>query len=349
MINFIQQIGIGVFDIDSAFRWIRIKFRMDIPIFNDKGEPVHMIRHTGGHLQKRHAILAASLQGGSGFEIWQYTSRMPEPPVFPVKIGDLGILIAKIKAHDIQSAFSTFKERGIQILGCISKDPADRDHFFIKDPFGNIFQIIRDEHRFSREKWVTGGVCGCIIGVSDIEKSLPLYKDILGYDKVLYNKTESFEDLGPLPGGKEKIKRVLLTTTREPKGAFSRLVGPSQIELVQMLKNKPRKIFDDRFWGDLGFIHLCFDVHDMMGLEKECAQKGFPFTVDSPDPFNMGGVECHFSYIEDPDGTLIEFVETYKIPTVKKLGWYLDLKKRDPEKPLPNWMIKLLSLSRVKD
>ncbi len=148
---------------------------------------------------------------------------------------------------------------------------------------------------------------------------------------------------------KEKIKRVLLTTTRVPKGAFSRLVGPSQIELVQMLKNKPRKIFDDRFWGDLGFIHLCFDVHDMMGLEKECAQKGFPFTVDSPDPFNMGGVECHFSYIEDPDGTLIEFVETYKIPTVKKLGWYLDLKKRDPEKPLPNWMIKLLSLSRVKD
>jgi hypothetical protein len=52
--------------------------------------------------------------------------------------------------------------------------------------------------------------------------------------------------------------------------------------------------------------------------------------------------------VEDPDGTLIEFVETHKLPVLKKIGWYLDLKKRPAEKPLPRWMLKALRFSRVK-
>ena len=36
--------------------------------------------------------------------------------------------------------------------------------------------------------------------------------------------------------------------------------------------------------------------------------------------------------LKTPDGTLIEFVETHKVPVLKKLGWYLDLRKRDPKK-----------------
>jgi len=34
----------------------------------------------------------------------------------------------------------------------------------------------------------------------------------------------------------------------------------------------------------------------------------------------MGEASGHFAYVEDPDGTLIEFVETHKIPIIKKLG-----------------------------
>jgi len=37
------------------------------------------------------------------------------------------------------------------------------------------------------------------------------------------------------------------------------------------------------------------------------------------------------------------------MPVLKKLGWYLDLRKRPPAKPLPQWMIKALGLSRVRD
>jgi len=349
VINCIQQVGLGVSDIQGSFRWIRKTFGMDIPIFDDEGEPVHMTRYTGGKLQSRRAILAASLSGGSGFEIWQYTSREPKGPDFTVKLGDLGIFAAKIKAFNVGRAYETFKKRQIELLGGIYRDPAGKEYFATRDPYGNIYQVTGGEQWFSKRPGATGGVAGCVLGVSDIDHSLGLYKGILGYDRVVYDETGVFDSLESLPGGKEKLRRVLLEPSREPGGIFSRLVGPSQIELVQALTRSGRKIFENRYWGDLGFIHICFDVYDMKRLKEECEKGGFTITADSGDAFDMGEASGHFTYIEDPDGTLIEFVETYKIPLLKRLGWYLDLKKRDPEKPLPDWMLRLLALGRVKD
>jgi hypothetical protein len=46
---------------------------------------------------------------------------------------------------------------------------------------------------------------------------------------------------------------------------------------------------------------------------------------------------------------LIEFVETHRIPIAKKIGWYLDLRKRNPKKPLPSWMLRALRFNRVND
>jgi len=63
----------------------------------------------------------------------------------------------------------------------------------------------------------------------------------------------------------------------------------------------------------------------------------------------MGKAAGHFSYCEDPDGTLIEFVETHKIPIIEKIGWYLNIRDRNPDKPLPDWMLGMLALNRVKD
>jgi hypothetical protein len=63
----------------------------------------------------------------------------------------------------------------------------------------------------------------------------------------------------------------------------------------------------------------------------------------------MGEAAGHFSYVEDPDGTLIEFVETHKIPIIKKLGWYIDLwKRKDVTKPLPDGVLKNLRFMKVR-
>ena len=225
--------------------------------------------------------------------------------------------------------------------------------FFIKDPFGNIFQLVEATDWFRNENKSTGGSYGAIIGVSDIEKSMVVYSEILGYDKIVYDSTGIFPDLANLPGGTDYCRRVLLRRSESFSGPFSKLLGNSEIELISTTGGPGKKIYENRLWGDPGFIHLCYDMRGMDELRKFCSEKGFPFTVDSKkshegSSFDMGEAAGHFSYIEDPDGTLIEFVETHKVPILKKLGWYLDLSKRDPKKSLPDWILKTMRFSRVK-
>ena len=344
----IQQVGIGVPDKEKAWQWYRQKFGMDIPIFEDAAEAPHMSAYTGDEVQSRTATLAFNIQGGGGFEIWQFTSRNPDPPEFEVQLGDTGIFASRIKTRSIVESFDRYKEQGVTMVNGIVQGPAGHSHFFIKDLHGFIFQVVEGNSWFTSDKHHTGGQAGCLIGVSDVEQSLEFYRDLLEYDQIIYDEEGIFNDLSGLPGGNQPVRRVLLAHSEPRKGSFSRLIGPSRIELIQALDRKPNKIFRNRYWGDLGFIHLCFDIKGMEHLEKECKERGFPFTVNSADSFDMGDAAGHFSYIEDPDGTLIEFVETHRIPIWKKVGWFMDVKKQNPEKPIPNWMLHFLKLSRVR-
>ncbi len=299
--------------------------------------------------------MVLNLMGGGGFEIWQYKDRQPQPPRHAMQIGDLGINVVKVKSKDVADTYRKFREMGLQILGDLRKDPAGRDVFFLRDPWENIFQVVPGKGWFRNEKKNTGAAYGAVIGSSDIDRSLDFYRDILHFDTVVYDKEGIFDDLAVLPGGEYPVRRMLLEQSAGPLGAFSRVFGPAQIELIQVKGRNPGKLFEGRYWGDLGFIHICFDIQGMEALREKCSEKGYPFTVDSmkatrDGSFNMGeDAGGHFSYVEDPDGTLIEFVETHHMTVVKKIGWRINLRKRDPEKSLPDWLLKALRFSRVKD
>ncbi len=348
IISGIQQIGIGVPNADEAWNWYRKIFGVDVPMFKEAAEAALMLPYTGGEPRSRYAILALNLNGGGGFEIWQYTSRKPQPPSFEPQLGDLGIFIAKIKSIDVEKTYQYYQTEGVNLLSEIKTSPDGQPTFFLKDPYNNIFQIVPSDNWFQvPKKHSTGAAYGCIIGVSEIDQSLPLYQELLGYDTIVYDQTDSFDDFADLPSGQSKVRRVLLRHSQDRLGAFSPILGASEIELVQAQDKEPRKIYENRLWGDLGFIHLCFDIRNMEALGKKSTALGAPFTVNSGD-FNMGEAAGHFTYVEDPDGTLIEFVETHKVPVAKKIGWYLNLKNRVPEKPLPRWMLKSLGFNREK-
>ena len=349
----IQQIGIGVLNIEEAWPWYIRQFGMDCRIFEDEAQAKLMLPYTGGKPQSRHAVLALNLQSGGGFEIWQYKGRDPLNIKEEVTIGDLGILGCKIKVKNIEESFNLFKKNGVSLKGEISKDPSGNRTFYLMDPYRNIFQMVEADTWFMNEIKGTGGSYGAIIGVSDIEKARVVYSDILGYDQVIYDSTGIFPDLANLPGGNKECRRVLLKCSDPFRGPFSKVFGQSIIELISSTDKPGKRIYENRFWGDPGFIHLCYDMQGMDNLREFCSEKGFPFTVDSQkshegNSFDMGEAAGHFSYIEDPDGTLIEFVETHKVPILKKFGWYLDLRKRDPGKSLPVWILKTLRFSRVK-
>jgi hypothetical protein len=124
-------------------------------------------------------------------------------------------------------------------------------------------------------------------------------------------------------------------------------MGPSHIELIHSPDIQPVKLYENRWWGDPGFIHICFDIRGMAGIKQTAEAMGHPFVCDSGADFQMGAADGHFTYIEDPDGTLIEFVETFKIPVLKRFGLYLNLKNKDDYKPLPRYITKALRFLRV--
>ena len=352
VISGIQQMGIGVLNVKEAWDWYNRHFGMDCRVFEEEAEAKLMLPYTGGEPRSRHAVLALNLQSGGGFEIWQYKGREPVAKKDQIRIGDLGILACKMKTRNSLNTLASFRAKGVSVPSSVTTDPSGKKTFYMRDLYGNLFQIVEAYDWFRNEKKMTGGSYGAVIGVTNIEKSRVVYSDILGYDDLIYDKTGIFEDLSELPGGENECRRVLLRRSIPFAGPFSKVLGNSEIELISTI-TPGKKTYDERFWGDPGFIHLCYDMRGMDELKSFCDEKGFPFTVDSKtshqgNVFDMGEAAGHFSYIEDPDGTLIEFVETHKIPMLKKLGLYLDLRKRDPQKSLPDWMLNTLKFSRVK-
>ncbi|HLG03188.1 MAG TPA: VOC family protein, partial [Bacteroidia bacterium] len=148
IISGIQQIGIGVADVKEAFTWYRRHFGMDIPVFEEAAEANLMLPYTGGKPQKRHAILAVNMKGGGGFEIWQYTSRVPEAANFELQAGDTGIFSARIKSADVKGSFEFLKSKGAVLLNGLEFSPDGQPHFFLKDPYDNIFQVVPGKEWF---------------------------------------------------------------------------------------------------------------------------------------------------------------------------------------------------------
>lgn len=344
-ISGIQQLGIGTVDFRKSWDWYIEMFGADTKILEDDTVAERMLPYTGGVPQKRHACIAMNLQGGGGFEIWQYSHRKPEPCPFTIAVGDLGVFAAKLKCLDIKAFHKQISSKWADVTEP-SLLPDGTPCFYVKDLFGNIFQMVERKDVYINQGKLTGGMAGAVIGVSDMDRSVKFYKEVLGYDIMKCDVVTTFEDCPLLPQAEKKCRRVILASPKRT-GAYADLLGDSTIELVQALEHTPRKIYEGRYWGDPGFIQVCFDVTGMRELGKFCAEKGHPFTVDScpsGEVFDMGDASGHFTYIEDPDGTLIEFVETHKIPIAKKLGLVIDMKKRKPGKPLPKFLFKLMGL-----
>lgn len=344
IINGIQQIGIGVVDANKVFNWYRKYLGFDILVFQDVAPANLMTRYTDGMIHNRYAMLAMNMIGGGGLEIWQYKDRIPKHATEPFLLGDLGINVMKIRSNAIEKVHETLKQLTPQFLTSIENET----HFFFSDPWGNLVQVVHDDYCFCKTSSSSGGVLGAIVGVSNMDTALNFYQRLLGYETQVSERSEVFTDFKELAGAQYTFRRILLKHPKKQVGGFGELYGPSEIELIQVLDREPVKIYKDRLWGDLGYMHLCFDVSGIDVLYAEAEKLGYGFTVDSANSFDMGEAAGRFGYVEDPDGTLIEFVETHKVPIIKNLGIYINLKKRNPIKPLSRFLVKALRFHRVK-
>ena len=350
-INGFQHLGVGVKNHEESWKWFRKYFKMDIPFFNAVAEAPLMDVYTHGKTINKRAAMVYNLKGGTAMEVVSPVSFDARPPKEETRLGDIGIYIGTFKSSDVEASRELFVKDGIPV-GDITKTPDGNKTFFVKDNNGLTYQVIPGENWFSNMKFPSGGIAGCTVGVKDIEKSLYFYKNLLGFSEVVYDEIGVFEDYSSfVDGGKGKFRRIKLIQPKPVYGRFSALGGEQFIELVQSVDDyEVKKIWTGRIWGDIGFVHLGMDVIGLKSLGKKLADAGHPFTCDTEDVLSMGdSTKVHCTYIDDPDGILVEMIEVFKIPLVEKWGFYLDLTKKDYKKPLPNLLLKMMRFMRVKN
>ena len=114
----VQQVGVGIKDVVEAYNWYIKAFGVDILVADALGVAERMLPYTGGKPRPRRAVLAANLKGGGGLEVWQPMDNNITPPKEAAALGDYGIAVCKVKALEIERAYSHFGQlEGASLLG----------------------------------------------------------------------------------------------------------------------------------------------------------------------------------------------------------------------------------------
>ena len=129
--------------------------------------------------------------------------------------------------------------------------------------------------------------------VSDMEKSLKFYKDLLGL------KIKSLVDEEG-----EYLDNML--SHKDVKSKIVKLYADNGNTLVELIMSKSHENKKDRNFFTIGASHCAFTVDDLQKTYEYLLKNGVKFNAppqSSPD----GNVKVTFC--EDPDGTPIELVE----------------------------------------
>ncbi len=132
------------------------------------------------------------------------------------------------------------------------------------------------------------------ISVSDLERSVQWYQDVLGME--VYRRAENTSQELALTVGVSQV---------HTKTALLRLPGkPFYIEMAQYLKPKGRTITSGAN-QEVGAYHLGFQVSDIEATYQRMLARGVRFK-SSPVLFPSGAKATYFL---DPDGIILELIQ----------------------------------------
>jgi len=135
------------------------------------------------------------------------------------------------------------------------------------------------------------------ITVSNLERSLAFWRDVLGFDlsHTAHQKGELAKEITGVEGA--EIKLVVLKAP-----------GGHKVELLQYLAPPDRKCVDLRPC-DLGSVHVALLVDDLDAVLERIAASGWN-VAGKPQTLTKGpNAGKRVVYVRDLDGTTIEFME----------------------------------------
>ena len=136
------------------------------------------------------------------------------------------------------------------------------------------------------------------ITVSDLERSLAFWRDVLGFE---------FSHRSRQAG--EMVTEITGVANAELELAVVKAPGGHKIELLQYFAPPDRKSDVDLRPCDVGAAHIAFTVEDLEPLLARVAQSGWK-AAGRPQTIPAGpNAGKRVIYVRDPDGTTIEFME----------------------------------------
>ena len=333
-ISGIQQVGVGTENFRKSWNWFIRMFGTDVKILEDDTVAERMLPYTGNQPQKRHACIAVNLQGGGGFEIWQYSERKPQPVGFDIAVGDLGVFAAKLNCRDIPACHQALKAKwdAVSDVGAL---PDGTPCFYVKDLYGNCFQLVQTDYIYIDEGKLTGGMAGTVVGVTDMDKSIAFYREILGYDTVKYDETGVFADWSP-SGRRRKVPPRPDGPFEAPPGGLLRPDGPGLHRTGAGAGPHPAKDLRGPLLGRPG-------LHPDLLRRHRDAGTGEILRGEGPS-LHRGQLprRHHLRH-----GRRLRPLHLHRGPGRHP---YIDMKKRDPRKPLPKFLFRAMGLvSREKE
>jgi len=150
------------------------------------------------------------------------------------------------------------------------------------------------------------------VGVSDMDASLSFYAD-LGFRDVAFDVTTELPGLQAVTGHPRTRARVAYLRSAQPT-----VLGRSGIKLVQIV-DRPQPPLPDGFaYGEPGICEVCIHVQSYEEFHEGLVAAGRKVLMDPNDqvlePYDT---HCGLSYIEDPDGAKLEFIEWRSLES----GW----------------------------
>jgi catechol 2,3-dioxygenase-like lactoylglutathione lyase family enzyme len=136
------------------------------------------------------------------------------------------------------------------------------------------------------------------ITVTDMEKSIAFYRDILQMELSIDFETDELSTFFSEPG--VKVRSVILKKGKSGKG---------MVELLTFYSPEGKPLHPERKPYDPGLWMLSFEIDDVRAAYEELSEKGVEFT-NPPSQLNVSGMGIHtVVLIKGPDGVLVELVE----------------------------------------
>ncbi len=140
------------------------------------------------------------------------------------------------------------------------------------------------------------------VTVSDLNRSLAFYRDLLGLKEVERHhlEGETISKMANKPG-------VILDVVR--------LCAPDSPRVLLDLQqyHYPKGKVSDAQLGDVAHSHFCFGVPDVWAAYRELSAKGIQF-ISEPVTFELESGTLHVVWLQDPDGFIIELVTSQGEP-----------------------------------